>query len=157
MYLKAFVSCAWGISNIGYVMICFGVTNAVAAPTIGTIVKLTGRKPVMALAFVLHMTVLIFLRVWKPSPDQGSIFFLMSGLWGLCDAVWLVQVNGNYQINPLITAKANFSDESFSHFIFQTKLPLALSVNRWNIPVNGKCKVIEQKDFEWFYLEEEHN
>lgn len=37
-------------------------------------------------------------------PEQNFIFFLISGLWGLCDAMWLVQINGkncdeNYNIN----------------------------------------------------------
>lgn len=94
MFLQAFVSCAWGISNIGYVMICFGVTNAVAALTTGTIARVTGRKPVIAFAFILNLAILIFLRMWTPTPDQSTVFFVISGLWGICDAVWLVQVNG---------------------------------------------------------------
>ncbi|OXU19293.1 hypothetical protein TSAR_014982 [Trichomalopsis sarcophagae] len=89
----AFVSCAWGISNIGYVMICFGIVNAIAAPATGSVVKLTGRIPVMIFAFFLHMTILITMLVWRPQLQQGSIFFLISGLWGICDAIWLVQVN----------------------------------------------------------------
>lgn len=92
-YNASFVSCAWGISNIGYVMICFGITNAVAALATGSIVKLTGRKPVMIFAFCLHLGILIFMLRWRPTPEQGLIFFLVSGLWGVCDSIWLVQVN----------------------------------------------------------------
>ncbi|XP_031844360.2 UNC93-like protein [Nomia melanderi] len=92
-YNASFVSCAWGISNIGYVMICFGVTNAIAALAAGSIMKLTGRRALMVFAFCLHMGILAFLLRWRPTPDQSSMFFLMSGLWGLCDAMWLVQVN----------------------------------------------------------------
>ncbi|XP_026830337.1 UNC93-like protein [Ooceraea biroi] len=92
-YNASFVSCAWGISNIGYVMICFGITNAVAALATGSIVKLTGRKPVMIFAFCLHLSILIFMMRWRPTPDQGLVFFSISGLWGVCDSIWLVQVN----------------------------------------------------------------
>lgn len=92
-YNASFVSCAWGISNIGYVMICFGVTNAVAALATGSIVKLTGRKPVMFFAFCLHLSLFIFMLRWKPTPEQGIVFFVVSGLWGVCDSIWLVQVN----------------------------------------------------------------
>lgn len=46
------MGCAYGISNIGYVMICFGVFNALAAPIAGALVKLTGRYPVMCTALV---------------------------------------------------------------------------------------------------------
>ncbi|XP_063990437.1 UNC93-like protein [Diachasmimorpha longicaudata] len=92
-YNASFVSCAWGISNIGYVMICYGVANAIAALATGSIVKLTGRIPVVIFAFILHLAIIIALLYWRPSPDQGIVFFLMSGLWGICDAIWLVQVN----------------------------------------------------------------
>jgi predicted MFS family arabinose efflux permease len=75
-------------------MICFGIVNAIAAPATGSIVKLTGRVPVMLFAFVLHIGILIALLWWRPQPQQGFVFFLVSGLWGICDAIWLVQVNG---------------------------------------------------------------
>lgn len=92
-YNASFVSCAWGISNIGFVMICFGITNAIAALATGAIVKLTGRKPVMIFAFCLHLSIFIYMLQWKPTPEQGIIFFLLSGLWGVCDSIWLVQIN----------------------------------------------------------------
>ncbi|XP_015183523.1 PREDICTED: UNC93-like protein [Polistes dominula] len=92
-YNASFVSCAWGISNIGYVMICFGISNAIAALTTGSIIKLTGRISVMIFAFCLHMGILIFMLTWKPTPNQGILFFIISGLWGICDSIWLVQIN----------------------------------------------------------------
>lgn len=46
------MTCAYGISNIGFVMICFGVFNALAAPVAGAVVKVTGRFPVMVTALV---------------------------------------------------------------------------------------------------------
>ncbi|KOB79338.1 putative UNC93A protein, partial [Operophtera brumata] len=62
------------IGNIGFVMICFGVFNALAAPIAGAIVKLTGRFPVMVTALWL-------------------VLYLLAAIWGTADAVWLVQVN----------------------------------------------------------------
>ncbi|CAD6220432.1 GSCOCG00005055001-RA-CDS [Cotesia congregata] len=69
------------------------VTNAIAALATGSIVKLTGRIPVVVFAFLLHLLIIVALLYWKPTPEQGVMFFLMSGLWGICDAIWLVQVN----------------------------------------------------------------
>ncbi|XP_034949361.1 UNC93-like protein [Chelonus insularis] len=92
-YNASYVSCAYGINNIGYVMICFGIANAIAALATGSIVKITGRVPVVIFAFVLHLAIIVVLLLWRPTPEQGFIFFLMSGLWGICDAIWLVQVN----------------------------------------------------------------
>lgn len=89
-------------------MIFFGITNAVAAFATGSIVRLTGRKSVMIFAFCLHMGIFIFMLRWRPTPDQGTVFFLVSSLWGVCDSIWLVQINGTYKPlrpNKLITYK----------------------------------------------------
>lgn len=94
-------------------MICFGVTNAVAALATGSIVKLTGRKPVMFFAFCLHLSLFIFMLRWKPMPEQGITFFLVSGLWGVCDSIWLVQVNGEREIIKFLVILQN----SFIHLI----------------------------------------
>ncbi|KAL0838654.1 hypothetical protein ABMA28_016729 [Loxostege sticticalis] len=92
-FTQAFVGCAYGINNIGYVMICFGVFNALAAPIAGAIVKLTGRYPVMITALVLNLILITALLLWRPDPDQWLVFFGLAAVWGTADAVWLVQVN----------------------------------------------------------------
>ncbi|KAK7872329.1 hypothetical protein R5R35_002777 [Gryllus longicercus] len=92
-FTAAFVSCAWGISNIGYVMICYGVVNSVSAVGAGWLVKLTGRMPVVVGATILHAGLLVTLLLWRPHSDDRVTYFVISGLWGACDGVWLVQVN----------------------------------------------------------------
>ncbi|KAI5631206.1 ion channel regulatory protein UNC-93 domain-containing protein [Phthorimaea operculella] len=94
-FTQAFVGCAYGINNIGFVMICFGVFNALAAPVGGSVVKLTGRYPVMVTALLLNLGLITALLLWRPSPDQWLIFFILAAVWGTADAVWLVQVNGS--------------------------------------------------------------
>ncbi|GBP70333.1 UNC93-like protein [Eumeta japonica] len=90
---QAFVGCAYGINNIGYVLICFGVFNALAAPLAGGLVKITGRYPVMVTALILHTCLLSALLTWRPDPGQWLVFYLLAAVWGTADAVWLVQVN----------------------------------------------------------------
>uniref|UniRef100_A0A2A4IZ62 UNC93-like protein n=1 Tax=Heliothis virescens TaxID=7102 RepID=A0A2A4IZ62_HELVI len=92
-FTQAFIGCAYGISNIGYVMICFGVFNALAAPVAGALVKVTGRFPVMVTALVLNLCLLSALLSWRPDPEQWLVFYALAAIWGTADAVWLVQVN----------------------------------------------------------------
>ncbi|XP_060529308.1 UNC93-like protein isoform X2 [Cylas formicarius] len=95
---SAFVSCGWGISNIGFVMICFGVCNGLAAIVIGSVIKITGRSPVICLALSLHVALIVTLLIWRPNLEEKLTYFLIAGLWGFCDAVWLVQINSLYGI-----------------------------------------------------------
>nr|CAD7406354.1 unnamed protein product [Timema poppensis] len=90
---QSYVSCAWGIRNIGYVMICYGITNSITAISAGSLVKLTGRVPIVTCAAALHVAILVTLLCWTPSFQDRVLFFVMSGLWGVADGVWLVQIN----------------------------------------------------------------
>lgn len=95
-FTQAYVSCALGIPSVGYVMICFGVVNAICSLLFGSLMKYIGRFPIMALGSVVHATLVIILLYWRPHPDSPLVFFGMSGMWGVGDAVWQTQVNGLY-------------------------------------------------------------
>lgn len=43
--------------------------------------------------------IFITLLIWEPRPDVPVMFFLMAALWGVADAIWLVQVNGNFNMS----------------------------------------------------------
>jgi predicted MFS family arabinose efflux permease len=75
-------------------MICYGISNSISAITTGYIVKMTGRVPVVCCAFLLNLGIVIFLLTWGPTPEDKILFFVVTGLWGICDGVWLVQING---------------------------------------------------------------
>lgn len=75
-------------------MICFGVVNAICSLLFGSIMKFVGRFPLMALGGVVHACLIFILLNWRPHPAKPLIFFTISGLWGVGDAVWQTQVNG---------------------------------------------------------------
>lgn len=92
--LQAYVSCALGIHQIGYVMIVFGIVNAICSIIFGTLMKYTGRFVIIIFGTVIHMAIFTYLLFWRPHPDHIFVFFLISGLWGVSDAVWQTQING---------------------------------------------------------------
>ncbi|XP_055524323.1 UNC93-like protein [Wyeomyia smithii] len=95
-FTQAYVSCALGIHQIGYVMICFGVVNAICSIIFGSIMKYIGRIVIILLGALVHGGVIIYCLFWKPHPDHPLVFFAISGLWGVGDAVWQTQINGIY-------------------------------------------------------------
>nr|XP_022914347.1 UNC93-like protein [Onthophagus taurus] len=95
-FTQAYVSCALGIPSVGYVMICFGVVNAICSLLFGSVMKYIGRKPIMALGAIVHTALVAWFLIWKPHPSNPAVFFIASGLWGVGDAVWQTQVNGLY-------------------------------------------------------------
>ncbi|XP_018360950.1 PREDICTED: UNC93-like protein [Trachymyrmex cornetzi] len=95
-FTQAYISCALGVHRVGYVMICFGVVNAGCSLLFGSLMKFVGRQPLMALGAIVHASLIVVLLMWKPHPDNPYVFFSVSGLWGVGDAVWQTQVNGLY-------------------------------------------------------------
>lgn len=40
------MDCAWGIEKIGYVLVCYGVCDAVASVSFGPLIRYVGRLPI---------------------------------------------------------------------------------------------------------------
>ncbi|XP_068966026.1 UNC93-like protein isoform X1 [Bombus flavifrons] len=95
-FTQAYISCALGVHRVGYVMICFGVVNAICSLVFGSLMKFVGRQPLMVLGAIVHVSLIVVLLHWKPNPDNPYVFYTVSGLWGVGDAVWQTQVNGLY-------------------------------------------------------------
>lgn len=109
-FTQAYVSCALGIHHIGYVMICFGVVNAICSILFGSVMKYIGRIPIIALGAIVHGAIVIIMLFWRPHPNSQLIFFAMSGLWGVGDAVWQTQINGLYGLLFRRNKEAAFSN-----------------------------------------------
>ncbi|XP_012939457.2 protein unc-93 homolog A [Aplysia californica] len=102
-YTKSYISCSLGIWNVGYVMICYGVVDAICSILFGRLVKYVGHVPFFALAFVLHGGLQIAFLLWSPHRDDRVLFFVLAGLWGMGDAVIQTQLNALY--GSLFSAK----------------------------------------------------
>lgn len=95
-FTKSFIGCTIGIWNVGYVMICYGVVDAVCSISFGRLVQYVGHIPFFALAFVVHGGTQIALLLWQPQQEPVYIFYIVAGLWGIGDAVIQTQVNALY-------------------------------------------------------------
>lgn len=88
------MACGWGISRIGFAMISYGVFNALASGIAGALAKVTGRVPIMVAVYLLHGSLLVYMHEWTAVANDYLAYCLMAGLWGVCDGIWLVNVNG---------------------------------------------------------------
>ena len=54
---QSFVACSMGIWQVGYVMIPFGLANAIVSFTSGKLARYTGILPLVTLAFISDLAV----------------------------------------------------------------------------------------------------
>ena len=95
-FTKSFVSCSLGIWNIGYVMIVFGVANALFSVISSRVAKYTGQVTLFVFAFIVHGGLQAVLLYWEPSRDQVTYFYVAAAVWGLGNAIIQTQTNALY-------------------------------------------------------------
>ncbi|XP_063297327.1 protein unc-93 homolog A-like [Pelobates fuscus] len=111
-FTKSYVTCILGLKYVGFVIICFGVTNSICAALFGKLAQYTGRIPLFLLGAAINIGCIIGFLVWKPSTSNFAVFFVMSALWGIADAVWQTLLSSLYGIlfeKNKEAAFANFS------------------------------------------------
>lgn len=109
-YTAAYVSCGLGVHMVGYIIICYGVCDAICSVGFSPIVRKYGRVPVFSLGFLINLGLNITLTYWTPKPDDLVMFFVISGLWGVADAVWQTQINTLYGVIFPGQSEAAFSN-----------------------------------------------
>ncbi|XP_072033725.1 protein unc-93 homolog A-like [Amphiura filiformis] len=109
-YTKSYITCTIGVAWVGYIMICFGVTDALCSFLSGRVEKYTGRIPLFALGALVHVALVIVMVVWEPSAGQKPVFFVLAAFWGLGDAIWQTQLNAFYGVLFPFVQEAAFSN-----------------------------------------------
>uniref|UniRef100_A0A183EC91 MFS transporter n=1 Tax=Gongylonema pulchrum TaxID=637853 RepID=A0A183EC91_9BILA len=100
-----------GISQIGFVMTSFGVTDAICSLVFGPLIKLFGRMPLFVFGAVINMLMIMTLLIWPLNPGDTSLFYAIAGVLGMADGVWNTQINGFWVTlsgTSLETAFANY-------------------------------------------------
>ena len=82
--------------QVGYVLICYGITDSVCSFAFGAIMKVLKRRWIIfGFAAVLNYSLIYALFQWSPTYQSNKvIYFCISGLWGVSDAIWQTQING---------------------------------------------------------------
>ncbi|XP_065367954.1 UNC93-like protein [Calliphora vicina] len=110
-FTKSFVACGWGISNIGFAMICFGVANAIAAGFAGGVAEKLGRVKLAVLCALLNLALFVYMYFYEAEQGDFIKYCAFAAIWGICDGVWLVIINAFYGIlfpKNLIAGYSNF-------------------------------------------------
>ncbi|XP_046564154.1 protein unc-93 homolog A-like [Haliotis rubra] len=90
---KSYVSCPFGIQNVGYVMTAYGVCSASSSFLFSKIAKYARRYVLLGLAAVLQMVLMLWLYHWVPSHHDIHLVYVISSVWGVSEGIWKTQTN----------------------------------------------------------------
>ena len=128
-FTAGYISCIFGVGEVGWVLITYGVCDSICSLSFGVIIKHTGRIPIYVLGAVINLIVIFILLTWTPEVEKEWVFFILAGMWGIADAVWQTQINALYGVLFSNDEEAAFSNyrlwESMGFliaFILQTQV-----------------------------------
>lgn len=97
-FTKAYITCAVGIQKIGFVMIAFGISNAVSSLFVASFAKWLPRYLMILFVAIFQSCLIVWLYLWNPLNSPLSLFFLSVAMWGSADAIWQTQVHAFYGV-----------------------------------------------------------
>ncbi|XP_006824710.1 protein unc-93 homolog A-like [Saccoglossus kowalevskii] len=109
-FTKSYVSCVIGVEMVGYIMICYGVSDTLFSFIAGYVAKYIGRVILIAVGTLIHLVLIVSLLLWEPRDDDGAIYFTIAIGWGMADAIWQTQINTIYGILFSDDKEAAFSN-----------------------------------------------
>lgn len=85
-------------------MICFGVANAIAAGIAGAFVEKLGRITLFVACALLNAALFVYMFMYEAREGDYVMYCAFAAIWGICDGVWLVVVNGKFRLLSLLGA-----------------------------------------------------
>ncbi|KAI6172159.1 putative potassium channel regulatory protein unc-93 [Aphelenchoides besseyi] len=122
VYPRNFVACALGISQIGFVLTTFGISDAICSLVFGPLIRMFGRMPLFVFGSVMNILTILTLIIYPINPTDRVFFNVIAGVWGMADSVWNTQIQGFW---VGITGRSSL-EVSFASYRFWTAFGLAL-------------------------------
>ncbi|XP_021207584.1 UNC93-like protein isoform X3 [Bombyx mori] len=97
-FTAAFVSCAVGTGSVGFVMMTYGLADAIGCIVNGYIAKIIDRLPLICIATIINIAILTTLLTWHPNGGQAYVLYIIIVVLGFSDSIWIVQINAYYSI-----------------------------------------------------------
>jgi len=98
-----------GEDNIGFVMMLFGFTDAIASLYLGKLAGQVGRTPILLAGSAMHLSCLCAI-LWMPLDSYSNLkIYAISACWGLADGAWYTMIPAHIGAKFLDKPEAAFS------------------------------------------------
>lgn len=97
-FTKAFIECSLGIEYIGFVVMTGNIMDATFSICFTTIMKMLHRSVVYIFGAIINISLYLVMIHWIPNSSTPWIFYIISGFWGVSNAVWQTHFCGFYGI-----------------------------------------------------------
>ncbi|XP_077996346.1 protein unc-93 homolog A-like [Glandiceps talaboti] len=121
-FTQAFITCSLGVHHIGYIMLAYGVVQAVSSFIFGRIMEYVGRFTLFTLGGACLFGLLAAMSTWEPEKGDVNLLVTVAAMWGLVDAIWQTQVS-----SMLGVVFPNNQESAFSNYRLWQSLGAAMT------------------------------
>ncbi|CAI9715350.1 Hypothetical predicted protein [Octopus vulgaris] len=107
---KAFATCMLGVHMVGYLMICYGISDALSSYISGWLNQITGRILLITIGSLSFQLVILSLFLWQPVSTSLLPYILIFGFWGLSDGFYASQLCSEFRHNPYLNPNSDIED-----------------------------------------------
>ncbi|XP_066924107.1 protein unc-93 homolog A-like [Clytia hemisphaerica] len=117
---KNFATCAFGIQYIGYVIMCSGLGNCLAALTVHTLIEKIGIFIIIMTSWACASTIMICFFFWNVASSHPAVLLVINILFAMAEGALTSQVHGYYGVIFFERKAAAFATFSISRSIGNT-------------------------------------
>ncbi|KAK3598311.1 hypothetical protein CHS0354_029220 [Potamilus streckersoni] len=92
-FTKSYISCPFGIQQIGFIMAAYGGSTTVFALLFSRLAEYSGRYVLFGMAAAINMAIFISLFYFDPWIANQSNIFVIAVIWGASEGIWQTQSN----------------------------------------------------------------
>eukprot|EP00111_Clytia_hemisphaerica_P006125 TCONS_00017742-protein len=117
---KNFAACAFGIEYIGYVIMCSGLGNCLAALTVYTLIEKIGFFIIIITSWACASTIMISFFFWNVASSPPAVLLVINILFAMAEGALASQIHGYYGVIFFERKAAAFATYSIARCIGDT-------------------------------------
>ncbi|KAL4235140.1 Ion channel regulatory protein UNC-93 [Mactra antiquata] len=97
-FTQAYVSCSYGVKNVGLAMIVYGIFQSAGSIIFGKLNQYTGHLAIYIFGCLVQATLHIILLHWTPVSSQQYVIYILAAMCGIAGAVNIPMISALYNL-----------------------------------------------------------
>ncbi|KAL4235139.1 hypothetical protein ACF0H5_006777 [Mactra antiquata] len=127
-FTQAYVSCSYGIKDVGFAMIAFGIAQSAGSIIFGKLNQYTGHMVIYIFGCMIQTGLYITMLYWTPISSQQYVIYILGAMIGIGGSINLLIVSALYN---LYFSKKKIVAISSYRMLSSTGIALSFGYSNW--------------------------
>ncbi|KAL4235137.1 Protein unc-93 A [Mactra antiquata] len=127
-FTQAYVSCPYGVKNVGFALVVYGISQSIGSVVLGKLNQYTGHLAIFIFGCIVQIVMHLTLLLWIPESSQQYVIYILATMFGIAGAVNVPVIAGLY--NLYFTKNRAVALSSF-RMIYSAGGAMAMGYSNW--------------------------